>query len=432
MYLFQRLNFYLLFFSKFTVSFIHHDKLLKSNSLHRKNISNYPSNSCLNPRIRNKGSCFILESQTGLMEQSESETVNPLVQIAPMLDVTYREFRQFMRLLTQKSQLWTEMFTASALVHAPETVVSDWLKFGSNENPIVAQLGGNCIDTLIQAGRLLKNHGYTELNLNVGCPSPRVSGKGCFGAALMKTKELVRDIVHTLRRELELEVSVKHRLGVDNLDSYEFVKDFVSTVSESGCNHFIVHSRKAWLRGVNPKQNRKVPPLEYEKVYRLQRDFPDLKFTINGGFKTIEDIKNALDSENKDSHGVSHSLNGVMVGRATYENPCMLANVDKAIYGVENPPTCATRRILLESYADYIDKNVDDTHEMNICMIVKPILGVFYGEYGNRIYRQTLSNSADYENFTFDVGESRHAQFIHHAIYVMDRINPESLNAPLY
>ncbi|XP_954677.1 uncharacterized protein TA19730 [Theileria annulata] len=323
----------------------------------------------------------------------------PSLQIAPMLDVTYLQFRQFMRLLTRKTQLWTEMFVASSLINASEESVSRWLKFEENEHPIVAQLGGNCPETLVEAGRILKKFGYDEINLNVGCPSPRVSGKGCFGASLMREKELVRDIVHNMIKELEIPVTVKTRLGVDESDSYEFVKDFVSTVSQSGCEHFIIHSRKAWLKGINPKKNRTVPPLQYEKVFRLQRDFPHLKFTINGGFKTMESILDALNSENVDTDNNPHKLNGVMIGRLAYENPCILSNVDKIIYGVENPDTCYTRRILLEvfylkfianfqNYANYIDENVEETANMNISLIVKPILGVFHGEQGNKIFRR--------------------------------------------
>ncbi|EAN33272.2 Dihydrouridine synthase (Dus) [Theileria parva strain Muguga] len=362
----------------------------------------------------------------------------PSLQIAPMLDVTYLHFRQFMRLLTRKTQLWTEMFVASSLINASNESVSRWLKFEENEHPIVAQLGGNCPETLVEAGRILKKFGYDEINLNAGCPSPRVSGKGCFGASLMKEKELVRDIAHHMLRELEMPVTVKTRLGVDEFDSYEFVRDFVSTVSESGCDHFIIHSRKAWLKGINPKQNRTIPPLQYEKVYRLQRDFPHLKFTINGGFKTMESILEALNSENLDSNNNPHKLNGVMIGRLAYENPCLLSNVDKLIYGVENPDTCYTRRILLENYANYIDENQVDTANLNISLIVKPILGVFHGEQGNKIFRpdksttESLSNVYDYDDFIYHSGESRHSMFIHKVIDLMDKINPEALDKPLY
>nr|PVC54711.1 hypothetical protein MACL_00000690 [Theileria orientalis] len=366
----------------------------------------------------------------------------PSLHIAPMLDVTYLQFRQFMRLLTKRTHLWTEMFVGSALINAPEDAVHKWMKFDQNEHPIVAQLGtahdrikfsgGNCSETLIEAGKIVKQFGYDEININAGCPSPRVSGKGCFGAYLMKEKELVRDIVHDMMRQLDMRVTVKTRLGVDECDSYDFVKDFVSTVSQSGCDHFIIHARKAWLRGINPKKNRTVPPLQYEKVYRLQQDFPDIKFTINGGFKTMDDILGAINSENADDHNVPHKLDGVMIGRLAYENPCILANVDRLIYGEDNPPTCATRRILLENYAKYIDETEEENRDMNIAMVVKPILGVFHGEQGSKFYRQALSNTYEYGDFEYPSGDSKHSMFIHQAIDLMDRINPEALDKPLF
>ncbi|KAK2194504.1 bifunctional DUS-like [Babesia duncani] len=330
------------------------------------------------------------------------------------------------------------MITDSTVLFAPRSTVDSWLgmvlkvlrneniEFKKNEHPIVAQLGGNTIDSLTHAAEIVASYGYDEINLNVGCPSPRVSGRGCFGAALMKKKELVRDIVYALKRKLNVPVSIKHRLGVDELDSYEYIKDFIATVKESGCDHYIVHARKAWLKGVNTKQNRNIPPLHYDRVFKLQRDFPDLKFSINGGFKTLESVKSAL---SRDPEIGVELTGGVMIGRTAYEDPVVIAKVDTEIYGEpKNPETCKTRRILLENYAAYIDDNAEKTKDVNVCILVKPILGLFHGHVGSKVYRNALSNTWQYGEFDVDQGETQHAKLIHHVIKVMEDANPTVLD----
>ncbi|KAK1940303.1 dihydrouridine synthase (Dus) domain containing protein [Babesia divergens] len=358
------------------------------------------------------------------MESPEASVpMRPLVQIAPMLDISYYEFRQFIRLLTKRAQIWTEMFPDATVLHAEEDTLNHMLESTPNEHPIVVQLGGNNIETLRRAAQVVVTYGYDEINLNVGCPSARVCGKGAFGAALMYEAALVRDIIKDLMDNVSVPVTVKHRLGVDHHDSYEFVRNFVCTVAASGCKHFIVHARKAWLNGINPKQNRSVPPLDYERVFKLSEDFPDLNFTINGGFKTIQDIKAALDK----------GVHGVMVGRLAYENPCELARIDTDVYGeTANPDTCKTRRRLLEAYANIIDATSYRNSRMHICMIVKPILGTFHGEPGTRAFRQALSDMTAYETLQYHKGKTKHAQFIHRAIDIMESVNPEALDRPLH
>ncbi|ORM40509.1 tRNA-dihydrouridine(20/20a) synthase [Babesia sp. Xinjiang] len=366
-------------------------------------------------------------SETRMAMQDEATSGQrhdrPLVQIAPMLDVTYFEFRQFMRLITKRAQLWSEMMADGSLIYGDKDKVHQLLQFSPNERPIVVQLGGNNIDTLRQAAKIALSYGYDEVNLNAGCPSARVSGKGCFGAALMNEAALVSGIVRQLKDEFPVPVTVKHRLGVDHNDSYEFVRDFVRTVAEGGCTHFIVHARKAWLHGINPRKNRSIPPLDHDRVYRLCKEFPQLNFTLNGGIKSLCEIKDALDK----------GVYGVMVGRMAYENPCGLVRVDTDIYGeAENPSTCKTRRILLEAYADFIDANSERTESMNVCVLVKPILGTFHGEAGTRLFRQALSDMDAYEKLNFHKGKTKSAQYIHRAIQLMETINPDALDRPLH
>ncbi|GFE55748.1 dihydrouridine synthase [Babesia ovis] len=360
-----------------------------------------------------------------MQEEATSRQIQdrPLVQIAPMLDITYFEFRQFMRMLTKRAQLWSEMMPDASLIYGEKEKVDQMLQCSPNESPLVLQLGGNNVENLTKAAKIALAYGYDEVNINAGCPSSRVSGKGCFGAALMNDAPLVARIVEHLRNELTVPVTVKHRLGVDHNDSYEFVRDFVSTVAEKGCTHFIVHARKAWLNGINPRQNRSIPPLHHDRVYKLCQEFPHLKFSLNGGVKTLAEIKYALEK----------GVYGVMVGRLAYENPCELVRVDTDIYGEkENPATCKTRRILLESYADFIDANAERNKGTNVCLLVKPILGTFHGEAGTKIFRQALSDMNAYETLEFPKGKTKSAQFIHRAIHIMESVNPEALDCPLH
>ena len=241
--------------------------------------------------------------------------------VAPMLDWTTRHCRYFHRQFSQHALLYTEMVTSQAIIHAKY----DHLAFDVAENPVAIQLGGSDPDQLRHCAKLAEDRGYVEINLNVGCPSDRVQN-GMFGACLMAKADLVADCVSTMQSAVKIPVTVKTRIGIDELDSYEFLCDFVEKVKNTGCHELIVHARKAWLSGLSPKENREIPPLDYERVYQLKRDFPDLLISINGGIKTIEEMKAHL-----------QYVDGVMVGREAYQNPSLLGFIDNALFD-ERPP----------------------------------------------------------------------------------------------
>jgi tRNA-dihydrouridine synthase A len=266
------------------------------------------------------------------------------ISVAPMMEVTNIHYRFFMRLITKRTTLWTEMYHSNVIinnVHGPEWV----LKYTPDEHPLVLQLGGNDTTDLAKCAKIALALGYDEINLNCGCPSPRVT-KGSFGACLMKEPETIYQAIRAMNQAVDykIPVHVKCRIGVDELDTYEFLTHFIKTVSHNGnCNLFIIHARKAHLKGLNPTQNRNIPPLMYERVYQLKKDFPNLEFIINGGFKTWEASEIALES--------SKGLLGVMLGRAAYDNPWIFSDVDRRFYGQEN--LGFTRREILTVYGEY-------------------------------------------------------------------------------
>ncbi|CAE7359335.1 dusA, partial [Symbiodinium necroappetens] len=205
-----------------------------------------------------------------------------------MMEVTYKDFRYFMRLLSRRAQLWTEMVVDDTILHNTETEKCDrFLRYNEAEHPIVCQLGGSDPSKLAQAAEIVQRYGYDEVNLNCGCPSSRVAGKGEFGCSLMKKKDVVREAIRAMSRAVQIPVTVKCRLGADEFDSPEFTRDFVRTVAQGGCKHFIIHARKAWLSGLSPAQNRTIPPLHYPRILDLCHQFPDLKFSINGGIADV-------------------------------------------------------------------------------------------------------------------------------------------------
>jgi tRNA-dihydrouridine synthase A len=241
-----------------------------------------------------------------------------VISVAPMMDWTDRHCRYLHRLLSRRALLYTEMVTTGALVHGD---VPRHLRFNAEEHPVALQLGGSEPADLAHCAKLGEEWGYDEVNLNCGCPSERVQ-RGAFGACLMNEPQLVADCVKAMVDVVDIPVTVKHRIGIDKIESYEFVRDFVGTVSEAGCQTFIVHARNAWLQGLSPKQNREIPPLRYELVHRLKHEFPALKFAINGGI-----------SVNAQVHEHLRLLDGVMVGREAYHNPWWLAEWDAEFYG---------------------------------------------------------------------------------------------------
>ena len=240
------------------------------------------------------------------------------VSVAPMMDWTDRHCRYFHRLLTRRTRLYTEMVTTGALLHGD---VPRNLDFNEEEHPVALQLGGSEPDDLATCARLAEKWGYDEVNLNCGCPSERVQ-RGSFGACLMAEPSLVADCVKAMRDASTLPVTVKHRIGIDKVERYEFVRDFVGAVAAAGCEVFIVHARNAWLKGVSPKENRELPPLRYELVHRLKREFPALTIVLNGGIRTNAQIAEQLEH-----------VDGVMLGREPYHHPWLMADWDSRFFG---------------------------------------------------------------------------------------------------
>ena len=293
--------------------------------------------------------------------------------VAPMLDWTTRHCRYFHRQFSQHALLYTEMITAPAIIHAKY----DLLEYNPAETPVALQLGGSDPKQLAHCAKLVEERGYAEVNLNVGCPSDRVQN-GMFGACLMGKADLVADCIKAMQDAVQIPVTVKHRIGIDDLDSYEFLCDFIEKVQPYS-NDFIVHARKAWLSGLSPKENREIPPLDYERVYQLKRDFSHLNISINGGIKTIEEIKHHL-----------QFVDGVMVGREAYQNPSLLGEIDSQIFG-ENRPL-VTAREAVEKMLPYIEKELAKGVYLN--HIVRHMLGAFQNCKGARQWRRHLSENA--------------------------------------
>lgn len=294
---------------------------------------------------------------------------------APMMDWTDRHCRWFWRQLTRHAVLYTEMVTTGALIHADP---ARFLRFRAEESPVALQLGGSDPQDLAHCARLAEQWGYSEVNLNVGCPSDRVQN-GMIGAVLMGHAQRVRDAVAAMRQDVDLPVTVKHRIGIDDLDSYEFLADFVGTVAAGGCSTFIVHARKAHLQGLSPKENRDVPPLMPERVYQLKRDFPHLEIIINGGIQRA-DVADHL-----------QQVDGVMLGRAAWNQPLILADVDQRIYQDQTHPELSA----LEAAArmvPYIEQELAAGERLH--HVLKPLFNLFHHCPGARQYRRHLSEQA--------------------------------------
>jgi tRNA-dihydrouridine synthase A len=295
--------------------------------------------------------------------------------IAPMLDWTDRYCRYFLRLISRHTQLYTEMVTTGAILYGER---ARFLDFDPLEHPVALQLGGSEPDDLARCARLGEQWGYDEINLNVGCPSDRVQS-GRFGACLMLTPHTVADGVKAMRDAVDIEVTVKHRIGVDEQDSYEALCNFVGTVAEAGCTIFIVHARKAWLQGLSPKENREIPPLSHATVHRLKRDFPSLTFVINGGIASLAEVEEQL----------AH-VDGVMIGREAYHNPWILAEADRRIFGDDVPSP--ERQEIIQRLLPFVDRALSDGVPLN--RITRHILGLFHGCPGARRFRRVLSEEA--------------------------------------
>ncbi|KYN98476.1 dihydrouridine synthase, putative [Plasmodium reichenowi] len=372
------------------------------------------------------------------------KNTTPFIQVAPMINVTNRHFRAMVRIITKRAQLWTEMIVDNTLLYNLNNL-EEHLGFDNNEHPIVCQLGGCDMNSMSEAAILVEQAGYDEININVGCPSTKVANKGAFGASLMKNPEQVRNIVYEIKKKVQIPVTVKIRTGVDNYDSFDFLKTFIETVSSVGCNHFIVHARKAWLKGLDPKQNRKIPPLEYYKVYDLCKLYPHLKFTLNGGIQTIQEaiaLLNGYMPENNNNNNNNNNdtsnfiridnyninpLNGVMIGRACMENITVLSQTDKLVYNQDIPSTAYSRRTILEAYKKYLEKNSLFYNLSSSFELLKPVLGILKGMPGHRIFRNKLDTYI--RNYTSTLPCS---EILEKAIADVDDIAPGCLDLPLH
>jgi tRNA-dihydrouridine synthase A len=295
--------------------------------------------------------------------------------VAPMLDWTDRHCRYFLRLITRRTLLYTEMVTCGALIHGDRR---RHLDFDPAEHPVALQLGGADPKAMALCARFGEQWGYDEINMNCGCPSDRVQS-GRFGACLMAEPRVVAHCVEAMKAAVEIPVTVKSRIGVDERDSYGELVDFVGQVAEAGCDALIVHARKAWLQGLSPRENREIPPLRHDWVERLKRDFPHLPMVINGGIQTL---KGAL--------GFLEQMDGVMIGREAYQNPWMLVEADRLIYG--DPAAPPSRLEVLERFLPYAAQGLACGVPLNA--MTRHILGLFQGQPGARAWRRHLSENA--------------------------------------
>ena len=297
------------------------------------------------------------------------DMTNKRLSVAPMIDWTTTDYRYFARLFNPHVYLYTEMISTGALLYGNR---ARHLRFDTLEHPLVLQLGGADSSEMAQCAQFAQQHGYDEVNINVGCPSDRVQHNK-IGACLMAEPQTVADLVKHMQAAVDIPVTVKHRIGIDDFDSYEFMVDFVEKVAAAGCTRFIVHARTAWLQGLSPKQNREIPPLRYDDVYRLKQDFPTLDIEITGGIETVADIKTHL-----------QHVDGVMIGRAFYHNPYLLAEAN-SLWGA---PITKRSDILAQLYP-YLEKQIAKGEALPT--MTRHYLGLFQGLTGARKWRQALS-----------------------------------------
>ncbi|MEZ0261366.1 MAG: tRNA dihydrouridine(20/20a) synthase DusA [Alphaproteobacteria bacterium] len=306
---------------------------------------------------------------------AEKVKIDRLISVAPMMGWTDRHDRYFLRLISPSALLYTVMITTGALVHGKKLEILD---FSKEEHPVALQLGGSDPKDLAYSAKLAAARGYDEINLNCGCPSERVK-KGAFGACLMAEPELVADCVDAMQQAVDIPVTVKSRIGIDNHDSYGFLLDFVGKIAERGCKTFIIHARKALLNGLSPAENRTVPPLIYERAYQIKKDFPHLEIILNGGIKTVEQVQESL-----------KHVDGVMIGREAYTNPWFLAEIERDVRG---DALQRTRRSVVEALLPYIERELSaGTAELKD--ITRHILGLYQGMPGARRWRQILSQES--------------------------------------
>jgi tRNA-dihydrouridine synthase A len=303
------------------------------------------------------------------------------------MDWSDRHCRYLWRLMSKNALVYTEMVTTGAIIYGDDK--ERFLGYNKEEHPVALQLGGSNPTDLAQCAKLAQQWGYDEVNLNVGCPSDRVQN-GRFGACLMAEPELVRDGIKAMQDNCDIPVTIKHRIGIDDLESYPWLCEFISTVAESGCTTFIVHARKAILSGLSPKQNREIPPLSYPTVYQLKRDFPQLEFVLNGGIEDLTQCKQHL-----------QYVDGVMLGRAAYQNPWLISDVDPTLF--DSPALIKSPEQLVERYMPYIQTQLDTGAPL--MRMSKHLLGVFQGVPGARQFRRYLSENGHKKGAGIEVVE---------------------------
>ncbi|MDH3342115.1 MAG: tRNA dihydrouridine(20/20a) synthase DusA [Gammaproteobacteria bacterium] len=306
------------------------------------------------------------------------------VSIAPMMAWTDRHARYFLRLISKRTMLYTEMVTTGALIHGDR---HGFLRYHADEHPIVLQLGGSQPDDLTECAVMAEEAGYDEVNINVGCPSDRVK-KGRFGAGLMAEPELVAECVAAMRNKVNIPVTVKCRIGIDDMDEETALDEFVGIVAAAGCEHFIVHARKAWLQGLSPKENRDVPPLNYDVVYRLKQARPELRITINGGIKSVEAMQQHL-----------KHVDAVMLGREAYHNPYLLSEFDAQFYNDATPPR--SRQRVVEDMLPYIEQQLAEGERLH--SVTRHLHGLFLGCPGAKAWRRYLSENDNAANANMGV-----------------------------
>jgi tRNA-dihydrouridine synthase A len=299
--------------------------------------------------------------------------------IAPMMDWSDRHCRFLWRLISTHTRLYTEMVTTGALLHREP---ARFLDYNAEEHPLALQLGGSNADDLARCAMLAEQWGYDEVNLNCGCPSDRVQN-GMIGACLMAHPTIVADAYQAMQDSVDIEVTIKHRIGIDDMDDYQGMVDFIGPIADKGCKTFIVHARKAWLKGLSPKENRDIPPLVYPHVYRLKQEFPHLNIVINGGVKTLDETL----------HHLSH-VDGVMVGREAYSNPYLLADVDARLFNDSH--SVPSRLEIAHQYIDYCQQEMTKGTRLN--HLSRHVLGLFQGEKGARAFRRHISENAHLNN----------------------------------
>ena len=288
--------------------------------------------------------------------------------IAPMMQYTDMHDRYLLRLISKKVFLYTEMVTTGAILYGK---CFHQLEFNKEEHPVAIQLGGSDVNDLVKSAKIAEDYGYDEINLNVGCPSDRVQ-KGRFGACLMLEPDHVAECLNAMQTNVKVPVTIKCRLGVVHRPYYEFLYDFVNIVQSAGIKHFIIHARNGILKGLSPRQNRHVPPLKYDYVYQLKKDFPNLNITINGGIKTIDECKEHL-----------KYVDGVMIGRAAYENPFLIKDIDTELYGIES--NINSKKSILNQYLDYVEDKLQEGHDLSRMM--KHLFGLSRGDKFAKTFR---------------------------------------------